>query len=370
MQRATKMAIVAAFLGLLLLPALQMASGLFPEVKLKENRALARLPPLSDLADPADYTAKLQTWFADHYGLREILIRSKTQIDYSVFGMSDRLHIGKRGWLYYRSVIDVEEPLVEALSDRDLDRAVATFAGLRDWLAPRGISLIVQTQQLKDKFYPEFLPREAQFARTRHRFDDFRTRLAALPGITYLDTTPFLLALKASRPIFYKTDFHWNDPAAFVAASRLVDTIAALDHRPVPFWKPKLEIVQRPFSGDQAIFMPLFHPPTETALFVQPTWDESPYPRDFKSPPFEWKAAAVAPDPAARLPATVIFGDSFADGMTYVGFVPHFDQVMFARLHKADFADVLRAMPPETKFLVVEFIEVALPDWIAMKLPE
>jgi hypothetical protein len=35
-----------------------------------------------------------------------------------------------------------------------------------------------------------------------------------------------------------------------------------------------------------------------------------------------------------------------------------------------EFADVLRAMPKDTKYLVVEFIETALPSWIAMKLPD
>ena len=370
MNPAPKAATVAVFLLLLLLPALQMVTGAVAIPPLDENRRPAPLPPLSMLADPAGFTAKLQAWFNDHYGFREILIRTKTQIDYSLFGMSDRLHIGRSGYLYYRSVIDQQEPQIEALSDHDLDSAVATFARLRDWLAPRGIRLIVQTQQLKDKFYPEFLPREAQFARTRHRFDDFRGRLAALPGITYLDTTPPLMALKAQRPIFHKTDFHWNDPAAFDTAARLVDAIASLDHRPTPFWTRPLHIAQRRFSGGQATFMPLFRPPGETALFVEPDWDESPFPRDYKSPPFEWKAAAATPDPARRLPTTVIFGDSFADGMTRSGLVPHFDRIMYARLYSVEFADVLRAMPPDTKYLVVEFIETALPSWIAMKLPD
>jgi hypothetical protein len=369
-KTAAKAAIVGVFLLLLILPGLQMLTHAIAIPPLDENRTPAPAPTLAMLANPADFTAKLQAWFNDHYGFREILIRTKTQIDYSLFRMSDRLHIGRGGWLYYRSVIDTQEPQMETLADRDLDDVLATFARLRDWLAPRGIKLIVQTQQLKDKFYPEYLPREAQFARRRHRFDDFRTKLAALPGITYLDTTPPLLALKARRQVFHKTDFHWNDPAAFDTAARLVDTIATLDGRPVPFWKHTLHIAERPFSGGQANFMPLFRPPSEIALFVEPDWDESAFPRDYKSPPFEWKAAAAHPDPATRLPTTVIFGDSFTDGMTRAGLVPHFDQIMYARLYRVEFADVLRAMPKDTKYLVVEFIETALPSWIAMKLPD
>ncbi len=364
--------VVAAFALLLLLPGLQMATRAIPVPPLDENRTAAALPALADLVDPAGFTRRLGTWFDDHYGFRTLLIRAKTQLDYSLFHTSDRIHVGRGGWLFYRSVIDQQEPAIEALGEPVLDQVVGSFARLRDWLAPRGIHLIVQTQQMKDRFYPETLPREAAFARSRHRFDDFRAKLATLPGITYLDTTPQLLALKAQRAVFHKTDFHWNDPAAFEAARTLVDTIAGLERRPLPFWNNELRITERRISGGEAMFMPLFHPPTESALFVQPTWDESRLTLDQAVPPFIWRFTAKDPDmgPGGLLPATVIFGDSFTDGMTRSGLAMHFRQLSYARLYSVEFADVLRALPPGTRYLVVEFIEVALPAWIAPKLPE
>lgn len=359
--------VIALFALLLALPGLQMLTHAIPIPALNENRTVAALPPAAALADPADFTARLEAWFNDHYGFRALLIRAKTQFDYSVFATSDRIHIGKHGWLYYRSVIDQQEPQMEGLLDRDLDAAVTTLAHLRDWLGARGIKLIVQTTQQKDRFYPEDLPREATFARARHRFDDFRARLAALPGISYLDTTPQLLALKNQRQIFHKTDFHWNDPAAFAAAARLVDTIAALDGRPVPFWKPRLRITEHRFSGGQALFMPLFHPPSENGLFVDPDWDDSRLIHETGIGPFEWRKTAREPGPSL-LPGTVIFGDSFVDGMVRSGLASHFNQIQFARLYGPEFTDVLRAIPPGTRYFVVEFIELSMPSWIAMKL--
>ncbi len=363
-----RVAIVAAFACLLLLPGVQMLTNAVPVPPLDENRKPAAFPAGASLLQPADAIAKLQAWFNDHYGFRALLIRAKAQMDYSLFGASDRLHIGSDGWLFYRSVIDLQEPQVETLTDLDLDRAVGTFVRLRDWLAARDIRLIVQTQQLKDKFYPEKLPREAAFARTRHRVDDFRVRMAAVPGLTYLDTTPPLMALKDRRQIFHKTDFHWNDPAAFETAQRLVDTIAALDGRPVPFWTHELKISTRRFSGGQAMFMPLFEPPWEMGLFVEPTWTNDGLIWTTKVGPFEWDAKAR--NPAGLLPTTVIFGDSFTDGMVRSGLHTYFGHVRYARLYQSDFAEVLRALPPDTKYLVVEFIEMALPSWIAMPLAE
>jgi hypothetical protein len=370
MGTRSKASFLALFLLLLLLPGLQMATGAVRIAPLDENRDRASFPAAAALRHPASYVAGVLAWFDDHYGFRDFLIRTKTQVDYSVFGASDRLHIGRDGFLFYRSIIDTSEVQVEALTDEQLDRGVQTFARLRDWCSARGIHLVVQTQQLKDKFYPEELPREAQFARKRHRFDDFRAKLAALPGITYLDTTPQLMALKQLQPIYHKTDFHWNDPAAFVAAERLVNTIAAREGQALPFWTPKLRIVKRPLSGGQALFMPLFRPPTEMALFVDPDWDDSAILWNAHVPPFEWEGSARNPGQRRLLPPTVVFGDSFVGGMRQSGLVSHFADFRYARLYGPTFEDVQRALPPDTKYLVVEFIEVSLLSWIDMKLAD
>lgn len=201
-----------------------------------------------------------------------MLIRIKTQIDYSLFGVTSRVYVGHDGWLFFRSVIDHQESQDEQLTDADLDQIIGNFAHLRDFLAARGIRLIVITNELKDHFYPEQLPAAAAFAKRRHRFDDFRARMHALPGIIYIDPTPILTTVQRQRPIFHKTDFHWNDPAAFEVAKILVDTIAAEEHRGVPFWRYQLAMETRDFSGTTAMFMPIFHAPHEQALFVKQNW--------------------------------------------------------------------------------------------------
>lgn len=368
-MRWAKTAIVLAFLLLLGLPALQMATRALAVPPLDENRNLAKLPALSGLRHPSALVAALQAWFDDHYGFRELLIRAKAQMDFSLFGTSERVHIGRNGFLFYRQVIDQQEPQIEQMSDADLDQALHKIAAIRDYLAPRGIHLIVQTEQLKDKFYPEYLPRQAQFARSRHRFDDFRAKLTQLPGLTYLDTTPVLLRLKAERPIFHRTDFHWNDPAAFVCAENLVNTIASLEGRQSPLWDHKLQIEQRRFSGGQALFMPLFRPPSEMALFVKPEWDQSVDATDYNASPFEFVMTRRPPLPPDLLPPTVVFGDSFNDGEVRSGVATYFRRYSFARLYKAELADVLQALPPDTKYFVLEFIEVALPSLRVMNLP-
>jgi hypothetical protein len=357
---------LSLFAALFLLPLTQMLYPLVQIDPLQENRLRAAPPALRDLARPSVFITRAQDWFNDHYGFRDLLIRAETQADYSLFGVSDRIHIGQQGWLYYRSVIDHEEPLVESMTDADLDRAIALFTRLRDFLAGRGIRLIVITNQLKDRFYPEFLPPTAQWARARHRFDDFRRRLHALPGITYIDTTDSLQQLKTRRPIFFKTDFHWNEPAAFETAAELVNDIAALSGLPTPFWHAKLAIDHRPYSGGQAMFMPLFDPPSEDGLFVHQTWTDLPLTYDFHQAPFE--LVTKAPPGTHRLPPTVADGDSFFDVMLRCGLESQFDELHIARgVPNLDAA--LRAIPADTKFFILQFIEIRLPELEAVSIP-
>src|SRR3954454_13665647 len=139
---------VGLFMTLLLLPAIQMLTGVVSVRPLDENRNRATPPAVSDLASPLTAFPKVQAWFQDHYGLRDLLIRTKTQIDFSFFGVSDRVHIGRDGWLYDRKAISTSLA-IESLSEADLDLAAKTLGALGEQLASRGVRLIVLTVQHK-----------------------------------------------------------------------------------------------------------------------------------------------------------------------------------------------------------------------------
>jgi hypothetical protein len=177
-------------------------------------------------------------------------------------------------------------------------------------------------------------------------------------GSEWIDSTAILTGLKAERPVFHRTDFHWNDPAAFMVAKATVDRMAALLGKPALGWRLKLEIEGRPSSGGEASFIPLLRPITETALFVKPTWTEAPADTRFDQAPFEFVRRLQDPA-AAVLPPVVVFGDSFFDGMYRSGFCEHFSAVYRARIFHAPLQDVLRILPAGTRFMVVEFIETA-----------
>jgi SGNH hydrolase-like domain, acetyltransferase AlgX len=362
-SRIAQGVVVSIFFVLLVLPLVQMATG-FPRVPLlNENRKRERAPRLEEIVRPAAYISQAQKWFDDHYGYRDFLIRAKTQIDYSIFGVSDKVYIGKEGWLYLRNIIDREIPAEDAMTDADLRAVVKRFLELRDILQERGITLVVVTNQLKDKFYPEFLPYTGRRKMSHRRFDDFRTALHAIPGIIYIDSTEILESLKTERQIFHKTDLHWNDPAAAEVARILVNKIAEVEHLDVPFWRYPLKIKTEKMSGGEATFMPLFYPPNEQALFVAQKFPAVPYTYEIAKPPFEYIARLVGGE--NLLPPAVLCGDSFSDGMVRAGLVDHF-QVLYRT--KSPPQDLISKLPFGVKYFIYQFIEVRLPRGLVTEL--
>lgn len=360
-----KSLVVAAFMAILLLPVTQMLTGWLPSFPLSENRTLAPWPRGSLLRSPTRFVAEAQGWFQDHYGLRDILVRAKTQIDYSLFGVSDHVYIGPDGWLFYRTVVDQEEPAIAVLSDADLDRVIGKFIHLRDVLAARGMKLIVITNELKPYFYARYLPAAIDIEAGTRRFAQFKSRMRQVPGIQYIDTTPILKRLMTRRQIFPRTDFHWNDPAGFEVAGLLADMIAADQNHPA-IWDHVLKIDIHDFSGGQANFLPLFYIPHEPALFVVPTWPLTPVQTIAPSGPFEWVQKRQPAAGKTLLDPVVWFGDSFSDAFFQAGLTSYFSEFDRARIYSTRLSGILGHMPPDARVFVFQFIDTELP---ALSLP-
>lgn len=73
---------------------------------------------------------------------------------------------------------------------------------------------------------------------------------------------------------------------------------------------------------------------------------------------FEYSTSAT-PDPRL-LPPAVFVGDSFLDGMQRAGLVAHFVETHRVRWKPAlKISTIVENLPPDTRWLVVQFIEVS-----------
>ncbi len=357
----SRITIILCFALLALYPAWQGLTHVLPDKPLQENRKPAERPEWAKLP-LQNYLMGWQSWFNDRYAGRNFLIRTKTQIDYSLFSYSDRIYIGKDGWLFYREVLDVGINNVEKMPDAGYDQVIANLKELNDRLAARGVRLVIVDNELKYSFYADKLPSTVSRRPVSPRYHLLRARLARETGAEYVDASAVLNEVKKHRPIFHKTDFHWNDPAAFAVAEAVVNRIARLAGPPYKGWRWTLEVTYAPNSGGEASFLPLLKPATESSLFVKPTWPT--VEREYRSPdaPFEYSITQKTDDPTL-LPGIVVFGDSFFDGMFRSGFAEHFKTLHRARIYQATLDQVLAALPKGTRFFLIQFIESSIPSY-------
>lgn len=346
------------FMLLLSLPAVQMVTG-YPRLPaVVENRNLAPAPSLKSWVAVDKYTSDAVKWFNDHFGFRDFLIRAKTQIDYTVFGISTRVHVGKDGWFFYRSVMDVEKPKIELMLRKDADAVIEGTRHLANALSARGVKLIIIVAPMKDVYYSEHLPNTAKKLPDPRQVELLQGRFRAMKEIIFIDSEVILKEIAKKRNVFHKTDFHWNDPAAFEVARSLVNVIGKLEGKVNNVWTHQLEIEEKSFSGGEASFMPIFFPPKERGLFVKQNWITPPFNYQEKQAPFEWIYEIKEPTGHELLPITVV-GDSFFDGMSRSGIGVYFKKIYKAKFTDIGVAELAKSLPTDSKYLLLEFIEVS-----------
>jgi len=132
-MRAIKLAFVATIVGFVLLTVVQSLTPFLPIAPLNEYRRPAPAPDAVGTLVHGDgrLASGINRWFDDRIGLRPFLTRLANQIDYSVFGYSRKVLIGRDGWLFERGTLDGLVFNERTAQDIELDRqkidALAAF---------------------------------------------------------------------------------------------------------------------------------------------------------------------------------------------------------------------------------------------------
>jgi hypothetical protein len=331
---------------------------------LEENRLRESFPRLAEceISRVDVCFKKVDNWFNDNYRPRDLLTKLKTQIDYSVFSTSDKLHIGADHWLYYRNTMDVQKVAAERLPQATFDGLLADLDTLEHYLRQRDIQLIVLPIPLKDVIYPEYLPSSVPNLPANNRYQQLRHWLAGHPSIISIDAYDLLNGRKQQAHAFHKTDFHWNDPAGFLYAEKLVNTLWQIQTgEATPLWDQQLTVEERSNSGGQANFLPLLSTPTEQALFLDVTWESPGGQYDFKPANEFWTYTYDgAVDQRGRLGGVVVIADSFFDALHRSGIDSYFASVYRSDVPPDRFRDMYANIPDGTRYLILEFIETSI----------
>lgn len=335
-------------------------------IPVEELRPLAALPEhwQGDAADIDKNYARFDRWFNDHLAGRNLLIRTKNELDYQLFRSSGRVYFGANDELYGRNLVDNELPATEALlasppmADQ-VYRGVLRFAAD---LQAHGVTMLLIAPVQKQYFTRERLPFFAPRVPDDSHFMALYARLKRAPGLHFIDTVAIMRANQARFPIYFRQDFHWTDPLALLVAQETTDRIAQLEGA-APAWRHRLAIDYRPFIGTEARFSARL---VGVEQIIEPTlaktWTDvhATNTLDAASSGLEFETDQI--DGRGLLAPTCMYGNSFSDSMLRAGLAEHFQK--FTKVSRAVALPAVPALVAgRCNYLIVQVLDIQADRW-------
>jgi hypothetical protein len=378
-ERPFALAFLFFFALLVLLPLVETLYPIIPEYvpPVDEHRQLNPFPSLRILLNATgDFATALNRWFDDRVGFRDLFIRTKNQIDYSVFGTSRKVYIGHDGWLF--------EPYSQ-LDDAELAILEKNFLSLAEWLRERDIRLIVIGYPAKAEMYPEMLPPQVDMPPSDGNFGKFRRFLATQPALIFIDVEKIL---KQEKPhtqdrFFLKTDPHVTQVTQALIVKEIVERLAKAEGRPEIRWNEKFELKHSAEEGgaEERFLSLLFARPEHDYPYFTGTYTVGgsepdgtwfvPDPRIFDRDddgvgrPFDYEFRSLPELCPQRLPGMVLFGNSFSDFYWTLGLHRYFCFIRRVRDPISRLTAFLDTIPAGTKYFIFQYWD----PWLGADTP-
>lgn len=264
------------FFLLLGLPTVDSLFGLDWVKQSGENRTLAKAPSLSDMRQGlAVFVKTADTYFSDHFGFRNALIRNYDLIRYFVLraSPSDKVVLGGGDRLFFAGESNVTDyRSTELLPAEALAEWALSVKQRETWLAKRGIPFLFVVAPNAHTVYPEFLPSWMTRAASLSRLDQIGGEVSRRYGMDLLDLRAAMAAAKAKAQIYRTTDSHWNELGGYYGYVEIVNAMRKVQPEIAP---PRpledFEVVQglEP-GGDLARMMGLEDLIREEVIHVRP----------------------------------------------------------------------------------------------------
>lgn len=226
---------------LLALPTVDHVWGIDRTPPPEENRVLASSPPMpAQLAEWYALPGKLESWFRDTFGLRNLLIAWHSHWMLDVLGVSPNTQVlvGQNGWLYLGAANNVDTyRCLSPYTPAELRSEVNEVQRRQRWLAARKIGYGRIWAPIKANVYPEHLLRGLTKLDQACRLQQWVPAVRKA-GIAAVDLTEPLLAARKAAPelLYHATDTHWNPRGAWKAYEALVPWLRKL--------LPKMRVLQ------------------------------------------------------------------------------------------------------------------------------
>ncbi|MBV6452101.1 MAG: hypothetical protein MHPDNHAH_02854 [Anaerolineales bacterium] len=217
--------------------------------------------------------------------------------------------VGDNGWLVYIAEGDIEDyQKVELFTEEELNQFQQNLDSLSVRYAEQGITLLIVIPPNKNTIYPERVPSQIPVIGSESKLDQLVNYLRANGRQQVIDLRSALLAAKEERQMYYATDTHWNDYGAYIAYSALMAEVsekfpAAEAHLPSDF-EP---VVSEPDALDLASVIGATTL-DESKIQFAPLFDLS---ANYKTVNLGGRKLMFSYNPDSSLPDLVLYYDSF-----------------------------------------------------------
>ena len=198
-----------------LLLAAPLAVGLVlpdnPDLIRREGRLSAKAPafPVGG-RELLDFSANVDAYLKDHFGLREKMIRLHKDLTKPVFFPDNQIAIyGASGRMFMLADDMVLQSAGRVMREQRVEDASNLLARMHDLLQLRGIKFLVAPPPNSSTTYQDDLPKWARNPGKRTEYDLLLESLATR-GVNAIDLRPALSAARTDGPTYLINDLHWN----------------------------------------------------------------------------------------------------------------------------------------------------------------
>jgi hypothetical protein len=231
LSKPAELGLIAVFLIFIIAPVVGQHIGISSakSVLLSEKRRAATFPQLpQSTAACKEYSDKIEKYVNDRFGFRSALVsmNSKTQLMLGT-SSSGKVLVGSNGWLFLHQIGNInavdQYRGLENISDSGIDRWIRGVVRSRDWLAQRGVVLVIAVVPNKHTIYSEFLPAWASKVGPT-RLDLIADRVQATTNLTFVDMRQALFEAKSTYQdaLWLKKGTHWNWYGGFIGYSEIM----------------------------------------------------------------------------------------------------------------------------------------------------
>ncbi len=215
----------------LILPAMDARYSLDRTDAINEKRELVSKPMLS-MQDIRSYPDKFEAYYNDHFGFRNLLIRTHGYLMYDIFNETgnDQVLSGKKGWLYFTNnwLFEDYEGRIP-YSPKQLMDFKSELEQKRDLLASRGCRYVFVIAPNKATIYPENLPARIVKISDVNRVSQLVSYMKEHSTVCVLDLRETLLQAKNENQVYHRLDSHWNDFGAIAASGEIASELSRYD---------------------------------------------------------------------------------------------------------------------------------------------